>query len=232
MRIYAGVVREVQLQGSAGRAAWIECPKAAMPAPGRYIMAWSPEDIDTPLATPLFASRIEAEGFQAASPIPNTWEPSTTLQLRGPHGNGFNPPANLRRLALASLGQDIARLQPLLLEALEQDAAVALFADHTLPSLPSAVEANPLEALGEALTWADYLALDLPAQRIPDLGGLLRVERRARNLPCPAQALVYLPMPCGGLADCGACAVETRGGWKLACDDGPVFDLIDLLVKG
>jgi NAD(P)H-flavin reductase len=39
-------------------------------------------------------------------------------------------------------------------------------------------------------------------------------------------------MPCGGVADCGACAVETRLGWKLACEDGPVFDLIDLLPKG
>jgi hypothetical protein len=232
MHVYEGIVREVHWQDGMGRTAWIECAKAAVPAPGRYVMAWSPEEAEAPLATPLWAARIEATGFLAAAPIPAAWEPGAALQLRGAHGSGFNPPANLRRLALASLGQDIARLQPLLLEALEQDAAVALFADHTLPSLPSAVEANPLEALGEALTWADYLALDLPAQRIPDLSGLLRVERGARNLPCPVQALVYLPMPCGGLADCGACAVETRGGWKLACDDGPVFDLIDLLVKG
>jgi dihydroorotate dehydrogenase electron transfer subunit len=138
----------------------------------------------------------------------------------------------LRRLALASLDESISRLQPLMQNALDQGAAVALFTDHPLPSLPSAVEANPLEALQEALTWADYLAVDLPPQTIPELSRLLGVERGPRALPCPAQALVHLPMPCGGLADCGACAIETRGGWKLACDDGPVFELIDLFPKG
>ena len=195
-------------------------------------MAWSPEDGDVPLATPLFAARIEAGGFQAAAPIPGTWEPGTRLQLRGPLGKGFAPPTHLRRLGLASLDESMACLQPLMNHALDQGAAVALFTDHALPSLPSAVEANPLEALREALTWADYLALDLPFSTLPELSHLLGLERTARALPCPAQALVHLAMPCGGLADCGACAVETRGGWKLACDDGPVFDLIDLLPKG
>jgi dihydroorotate dehydrogenase electron transfer subunit len=232
MRNHEGVVREIQWQSGTGRTAWIECHKAAIPAAGRYVMAWSPEDSDAPLATPLFAARIEAGGFQAAPAIPGAWEPGTTLQLRGPLGKGFTPPANLRRLALASLDESMSRLQPLMQTALEQGAAVALFTDHALPSLPSAVEANPLEALRDALTWADYLALDLPFSTLPALSHLLGPERTARALPCQAQALVHLPMPCGGLADCGACAVETRGGWKVACEDGPVFDLIDLLPKG
>jgi NAD(P)H-flavin reductase len=41
--------------------------------------------------------------------------------------------------------------------------------------------------------------------------------------------LVVAPMPCGGLAECGVCAVTTRRGWKLACKDGPVFDLGELI---
>jgi hypothetical protein len=199
---------------------------------GRYVMAWSPEDSDAPLATPLFAARIEARGFQGASPIPSSWEPGTRLQLRGPLGKGFTPPANLRRLALASLDESMSRLQPLMQTALEQGAAVALFTDHGVSNLPSAVEVNPLETLQEALTWADYLAVDLPREAIPELSRFMGVERRPRALACPAQALVHLAMPCGGLAGCGACAVETRGGWKLACEDGPVFELIDLLPKG
>ncbi len=231
MRVYAGFVREVQWQGGLGRAAWIECARPAIPAPGRYVMAWSPEEPDAPLATPLFAARIEPQGFLAAPPVPTTWEPGTALQLRGPLGRGFNPPGNLRRLALAGLGEGIARLGPLLQAALEKGAAVALFADQTPPGLPSAVEVNPLETLNEALAWADYLALDLPAPALPGLSRLLGVERGVRALPCPAQALVHTAMPCGALADCGACAVETRLGWKLACHDGPVFDLIDLLPR-
>jgi hypothetical protein len=98
------------------------------------MMAWSPENVDAPLATPLFAVRIEAGGFQAASPIPDTWEPGSRLELRGPLGKGFTPPANLRRLALASLDESISCLQPLMHKALDQGAAVALFTDHALPA--------------------------------------------------------------------------------------------------
>ena len=47
-----------------------------------------------------------------------------------------------------------------------------------------------------------------------------------------AQALVRTPMPCGALADCGVCTVRTSRGPKLACKDGPVFDLSLLAVEG
>ena len=44
-----------------------------------------------------------------------------------------------------------------------------------------------------------------------------------------AQVLVLVPMPCGGMGECGVCAVKIQRGWKLACKDGPVFDLEDLI---
>jgi NAD(P)H-flavin reductase len=40
--------------------------------------------------------------------------------------------------------------------------------------------------------------------------------------------LLRTQMPCGALAECGVCAVRTRGGWKMACKDGPVFDWREL----
>jgi dihydroorotate dehydrogenase electron transfer subunit len=43
-----------------------------------------------------------------------------------------------------------------------------------------------------------------------------------------AQVLIHTPVPCGGVADCGVCAVTLRSGWKLACQDGPVFDWREL----
>ena len=146
------------------------------------------------------------------------------MTLRGPLGRGFSWPALLRKLALAALGGTVARLMPLLHAALAQDASVALFASGPLPSLPPAVEVNPLDVLPDAPAWADFLALDLPLHALADLRMVVGAGSGWRT-PCPAQALIVTPMPCAGLAECGACAVPARGGWKLACQDGPVFDL-------
>ena len=42
-----------------------------------------------------------------------------------------------------------------------------------------------------------------------------------------AQALVVHPMACG-VGACQGCAVPVARGTKLACTDGPVFDLLEL----
>jgi Leu/Phe-tRNA-protein transferase len=49
-----------------------------------------------------------------------------------------------------------------------------------------------------------------------------------KTFPCPGQALIHTAMPCAGIAECGACAVRTRKSWRLACKDGPVFDISEL----
>jgi len=229
MRVYEGQVSEIVWQPDAGRSARIVCPATAIPSPGRYLLSWAPEDLDAPLATPLFAALALPDGFIAAPPVPAAWEPGTALQLRGPLGRGFELPGGLRRLALASFDASLARLAPLMDEALTQGAEVALFTDAPLPSLPPAVEANPLSALPEALTWADFLALEIALEQAGELPQRLGLAPGVRALPCLAQALILAPMPCGGVAECGACSLETRHGWKLACQDGPVFPIEELL---
>ncbi|MBN2503520.1 MAG: hypothetical protein JXB38_22275, partial [Anaerolineales bacterium] len=163
--------------------------------------------------------------FLTAPGIPENWSPGTTLQLSGPLGKGFQLPERLHRLALVALAESAARLLPLAQLGLARGAEVALFTDLPLPQLSSDVEALPLKSLTESRAWADFMALDL---RLEDLGNLrnwlgLQVNDR---LSCPAQALIVAPMPCGGVGECAVCAVPTRRGkWKLACKDGPVFDL-------
>ena len=228
MDILEGSVKEVRLEYGQ-RLAWIDCPPALIPAPGRYVMAWAPEDVDAPLATALFAQEISTQGFLAAPPVPHTWEPGTRLALRGPSGRGFHVPEMTRRLALVAIGDTAGRLMPLVVGALEQNVAVAFFTDLPLPPLPSVVEISPLPAAPEALGWADFLALDLSLEAVSRLQPVLGISTDVRNLPCPSQALVLADMPCGGLATCGACAVTLRRGWKLACQDGPVFDTEALL---
>jgi Iron-sulfur cluster binding domain of dihydroorotate dehydrogenase B len=226
MLTHQGKVLEIRLDGY-DEAAWIACPPAAIPQPGQYLSAWSPLDQEAALGSTIFAGEIGPHGFLAVPPIPPSWEPGTPLVLRGPLGRGFELPDTAKRLALVALGDRLSRLLPLGLQAIQSGMAVALFTDCALPILPSAMEVNPLSALHEAYEWADSIAIDLAIEQLENLRQKLLLDRGDR-LPCPAQALVVSPMPCGGLADCGACGVPARHSWKMICQDGPVFNLDEL----
>lgn len=223
-RQYSAQVKEIISDASGQFCALVACPPQAVPPPGCYTLASSPDAV---IGTPLFLMQEHREGFTAAPPVPADWEPGTRLALRGPLGKGFSLPANTRRLALATLGETVSRLQPLAMIALHQRVAVSLFSDARLPVLPSELEAGPLAALAEALAWADFLAIDLSLAELSALKDMLGVASLS-GLNCAGQALILAPMPCAGLADCGVCALPTRRGWRLACKDGPVFRIDEL----
>ncbi len=223
-----GRVLEVTLDEQGRLGAWIDCREGPEPVPGQYYLGWAPEDHDAPLPAALFPAEIIPGRFRSAAPVPQQWLPGMELALRGPLGGGFRLPAEARRVALVALDAGAGRLMPLIDQCLANGIALALFTEGPLPPVPAAVEIYPLSGIAETLEWADLLAVDLPREA---LGGL----RRALGLqpgtfpPCPVQVLIATPMPCGGLAECGACAVPARrSGWKLACKDGPVFDLNEL----
>lgn len=217
MQNYVGHVLEFLLAADGQITFRIGCPDAAIPAPGQYLLAHDETNPHAPLAWEVFPAGREAGSFIAATLHPPRWELGAQLQLRGPLGRGFMPPAGTKNLALACLGDTPARLLSLAGRAKN----IALFASLDPRALPASIEINPLEDLSEALPWADFLALDVPLEQIPRLAQVLAGQR----LPCPAQVLISTPMPCGGLADCGVCAVKTRQGYALACKEGPVFDL-------
>ena len=188
----------------------------------------------TALAAPLFSTWTDGDsgrphGFPAAPPLPLDWTPGMVLELRGPLGRGFRLPAAARRIALVAWGSSPARLLPLVAPALAQGADLALFCRPPLPRLPAALEAQPLNALPEALNWADFMALDASLEELSETFRAVQRAQAFAVLPCPGQVLVDTVMPCAGLAECGACALPTRRGWKLACQDGPVFDWQEIL---
>ncbi|GAP15386.1 2-polyprenylphenol hydroxylase [Longilinea arvoryzae] len=210
----------------AGLEGLLACPPTIRPLPGQYLLAFAPGQSEA-LATPLFPAGQAGEFLRVAPPLPVSWAAGMRLQVRGPLGNGFRLPAGARRVALAPLGCGPERLLPLAEQALAQDAAVALYSAEIPNGLPSAVEVLLPEQLRETLEWADYLALDLAGNwrdRWQEAAGLTEGTR----LPFPGQALVRTPILCGGMGDCGVCAVRTRSGWSLACQDGPVFDIQEL----
>jgi hypothetical protein len=228
VRKYEGHVRRVELDHWGQAGAWIACSRGAIPAPGQYLTGRALDDEAAVLGTPLFTAGLDGEGFLAAAPVPPTWYPGSRLELRGPSGRGLRLPDRALRLALIALGKTPARLLPFAAQALAlPETTVALYTDASLPWLPAALEAQRLQNIPEALAWADFLAIDIPLVSLSGLRHALGLGAGER-LPCPGEILIETPMPCGSMADCGACAVPGRGGWKLACKDGPVFDLNEI----
>jgi len=227
MRTHKGRVDEIQLDYQGRAAAWIRCAKEAVPAPGQYLLAYAPNDQDAPLGTSVFPGDITTQGFLSVPPIPRSWAPGTSLELFGRLGRGFSLPNTTQRLGLIAFDNTIAYLLPLAVKAIQDDCSVALFSDGPLPALPSALEAQPLSAASEAVAWAETLAIGLNLESLAALRANLGLGIR-NQLPCPAQAFILAPMPCSGLAECGACAVPTRRSWKMSCKDGPVFELESL----
>jgi len=229
-----GKISLIQMEPNGERAAQLDCNAKLIPSPGQYLQAHNLDDPDSALGWSLFPvgiptkmSAAENSGRFNLAPIPKSWHPGSTLELRGPLGYGFDLPS-VSRLALIALGESASRLLPLVRPALNNKADIVFFSAVPLPTLPPAIEIQPLKALPEALSWADFLALDLSAAQLPSLRKTLGIEPHD-PLPGPGQALITIPMPCAGIGECGICAVPLRRkGYALACKDGPVFNLNQL----
>jgi NAD(P)H-flavin reductase len=215
----------------------LACPPGLVPAPGQYLLA--SDGSDAPLPVSLFYTDSaplgfthRATSFVAAAPVIDSWTPGMELNLRGPLGRGFTLPVPARKVALIAFDDSYTRLRGLIQQALKQDASVVLICGITPENLPNEVEVLPLSALQEIVTWADYLAIDVERENLNRLKERLgkseipRARGGTNQLAAgkAAQVLIRTPVPCGGVAECGVCAVNLKSTWKLACKDGPVFD--------
>ena len=207
------------------RSARLSCPGNLIPSPGQYLLAG--DDSASLLPVPLFYTDSTPSGFIAAPPLPDSWNPGHKIRLRGPLGRGFTLPVAARRVVLAAYDDMPARLLGLIRPALKQNAAVVLVCDSVSDSLPDEVEVQPSSALSEVCEWADYLALDVTRGNLPELRQRLGKLNQVSALK-EAQVLIHTPMPCGGIAECGVCAVSLQSNWRMACKDGPVFDWRDI----
>lgn len=204
----------------------LSCPQGLAPGPGQYLLA--SDGSDSVLPAPLFYTESAPQGFVAVAPPTAGWSPGLVLNLRGPQGHGFRLPPAARKVGLVAFDDSPAHLKGLIRPALNQAAAVVLLSSSAPDSLPDDVEMQPLSALHDILKWADYLALDIARGSLQslkeELGELNRFATRIS-----AQVLIRAPVPCGGIADCGVCAVSLKSEWKLGCKDGPVFEWEELI---
>lgn len=197
------------------------CSPNLIPSPGQYLLAG--DGSDSPLPVPLFYTDSAPEGFIATAPLPDSWHPGLELDLRGPVGRGFTLPFSARQAGLIAFDASAARLRGLIQPALKQDAAVVLVCASAPENLPDDVEVQPMSALNEVVEWADYVACDITRETMARMKqGLTQINQLM--IGKAAQVLIHTPAPCGGVAECGVCAVTLKSGWRLACKDGPVFD--------
>ena len=220
MHTGTGQVLELILEDG-NRYVRVACPSGLIPMPGQYLLA--SDGSDAPLPVPLFHTDSTPQGFVAPAPATASWNPGLRLHLRGPLGRGFVLPQAARKVALVAFDDSPARLRVLIGLALRQDAAVVLVSDSAGDALPDEVEVQPLSALTDILEWTEYAAMDVRRENLRQL-----MERLGKRKSWEAQILIRAPVPCGGIAECGVCAVTLQDEWKLACKDGPVFDWRDL----
>jgi len=235
-----GIIKElILLDGKPS--ARIQCDPSLIPAPGQYLLAYA-DGSDSPpalcssvLANTVFFAKSYTNGFLAAPPTLTSWTLGTRLHLRGPLGHGFILPNEARRVALiafdpqqASASDSPVRLLALLDSALKQEASIVLVCQTPPDDLPFQIEVQPLSALIDVCDWADYIAMEASRESFPELKKMLGAGSPLK-IRKDAQVLIRIPMPCGALAECGVCTVESHRGPLLACKDGPVFDLKELL---
>ena len=235
----------------------IESAELAMQlSPGRFVLADLGDTLRTALfpatlMAPADRSATAGSSSEIEALVPpdhplSRLTPGMRVNMIGPLGQGYRVPPETTRLLLVADTPHLPLLLPLALRELARGCNVALILTasdqaHLFPIrlLPPALEVYAVTNDGlpgrqgdvpapfpDLARWADCICLAHDAAVYPALAESVRQVRvgRAQRF---AQALIMPPLACG-VGACQGCAVETRQGVKLACSDGPVFDLLDL----
>lgn len=229
---------------------WLRCPEIAREAkPGQFVMVCCGEDCLLP--RPFSVHRVNDEGIALFYAV---WEGgkgtvwlsqrkvNDTVELFGPMGNGFSIHPESKNLLLVAGGIGIAPLYFLAQEAVSKECSVTLLygtaSKERYSELPSKIElvsatedgsvgkkGRVTELLPNFIDRADQVFACGPMAMYRDMA----LKRQALKLEGkPVQVSLETRMGCGrGI--CYGCTVKTKGGLKQVCQDGPVFDLPDIL---
>ena len=249
------VIESARLYGDT-HVLWFPMPDSFRGAvPGQFVMAYVGDSYD-PLLGRAFSidrTREGARGTEFALLFDVVGRGTDWLSRRvrgdevrlvGPLGRGYEPRANVQRMLLVAGGIGVAPLVWLAEQLVEEGREVTLVLGarsdagvYPASLLPPAVEVivttqdgsagergrvtTPFERL---LPWCDQAFACGPNPMFEAMHGVVRASQTAK----PVQALLEATMACG-MGICYSCAVfPRRGGVKLVCHDGPMFDLRDL----
>jgi dihydroorotate dehydrogenase electron transfer subunit len=233
----------------------LTAPELPPPLPGQFLLLRCADRYSCYLRRPVFPVPVNQSHFGLLlrpDPDPGlAWlsarQPGDTLDVIGPLGNGFPLPKRVRHLLLVSDTPDIGPLLGQMERAIAVGAAVTLALGasrasklYPVAALPPVVEfqaatldgslgqRGPVtDLLPDLLRWADLTC----AAGSPALYRTLRRQMDQVRLRAEADFLFGLNADPGlacGVGACLSCMVNTDTGPKLACVDGPVFDLVEL----
>lgn len=204
--------------------------------PGRAILARSAHSY---LRRTWWPCAIDDDGFAAllGRRQPADLRAGDRVDVLGAVGRGFQVEEASRNILLVAAGSsepdpDLGPLLPLVDRALAAGRSVTLAyaaptAEQAYPiallppaiEVVRAIETRLIDLLSDAIAWADQVFICGPIDFSAQLAGRIQAIR----FPAPrgfAQALHCVELICG-VGACGACRKQA----KLACVDGPVFEL-------
>jgi len=253
-RFTAEVIESVRLYGDT-HLLWFDALDVAGATPGQFLMAYIGEAVDPLLGRAMSIHRLR-EGergpeFAILFDVVGRgtrWlagrRPGDMVEMVGPLGRGFGPMERVQRTLLVGGGIGSAPLVWLADELVAQGREVTLIlggrtpaqifpAERLHPSVELVVTTED-GALGERgrvttpfarlLPWCDQAFACGPDPMFEALWNVVRDS----GLRKPVQGLMEARMACG-IGICYSCAVfPKRGGVKLVCHDGPMFELQDL----
>ena len=228
----------------------LHCPEIAGEAtPGQFVMVRCgdenilPRPFSVHLATEddivLFFAVLEGgKGSQWLS----KQQDNETVEIFGPLGNGFSISPRAKNLLLVAGGMGLAPLCFLAQQALNQGCSVRLllgastttqlYPRHLLPPEVELIITTKdgtagkkgmiTDLLPDFVGWADQVFACGPLPMYKAMAQMPELKDK------PVQVSLEVRMGCGR-GVCYSCTLKTRGGLKQVCQDGPVFNLDDIL---
>jgi dihydroorotate dehydrogenase electron transfer subunit len=228
---------------------WLDCPQIEKAEPGQFVMVRCGEDFELPLRRPLSIHQQDGKRLALLFNVVGKgthWlaqrQTGDELDLLGPLGNGFNIDSDAKNLLLVAGGIGIAPLVFLAQQTLSQGCqvelllgaatAAQLYPQNLLPPKVKLITATEDGTAGKKGMLTDYLPDFInEADQVFACGPVSMYQTMAKQKLAtkkPVQVSLEVRMGCG-LGICYGCTVKTQNGLKQVCQDGPIFNLDDIL---
>lgn len=213
--------------------------------PGQSVLAWLMRGWDPYLREHWWPVNVASNKLVVERPANQIYEPGQLVNLLGVVGQPYRFRRSLRNVLLVAYDTPLTPLAMMIPWLLAHKIGVTVVLlgtalDYDTQHLPAEVEvirgdpelnwSNRVMTLG----WADQVFVivgrDDEMQRFSNIWTLFN-ELRADIPKNYLFGVFQSPLPCG-VGACHACMVRMQQGMKLACTEGPAFDLTTVMLTG